>query len=285
MSNPNPFAFLDKSAKVGRLFGIPIHLHITLIFFLLPAFANWSLDWQYGFEYAAAIVLCILLHELGHALVAKRYRLTGLKIMLHGFGGFAISQGYRSPRQQLVISLAGPAVTFAIGVVAHYAANWGLAQDLSYPAVIQFTLLDALARLNILLGFLNLLPSLPFDGGHALQAILGFRMPEFRAIRVIGHFGLLPSAVLVIYGLVEAGGFYTIFGLIGIMSSAQILTQTGGFRPKELFEDRRRRKELEAVKRREQERFATFLGNVRSREKDREERERLRKIFESSSED
>ena len=87
---------LNWSAHAGRLFGIPIRLHITLLFFLLPAFAGRRIGLGLAFEWVAGIVLSILLHELGHALTAKRLGLTGLSITLHGFGGFASSSGPRS---------------------------------------------------------------------------------------------------------------------------------------------------------------------------------------------
>src|SRR2546423_12450579 len=98
-------SILNWSIRAGTLFGIPINLHISLLFFLFAALPGRGLDIGHGLEYAALIVLSILLHELGHALVAKHYRLTGLSIMLHGFGGFASSQGPRTPKQTVVIAL------------------------------------------------------------------------------------------------------------------------------------------------------------------------------------
>lgn len=100
--------------RIGSLFGIPISIHITILFYLIPALSRRGLGIAYGLEYSVLLVLCILLHELGHALSAKHFRMFGLSIMLHGFGGFATSSGYRTPKQALIIVLAGPAVTFAI---------------------------------------------------------------------------------------------------------------------------------------------------------------------------
>src|SRR5688572_16307404 len=99
-------SILNWSVRVGRLFGIPISLHITLLFFLLPAISGRKLGVWYTLEWIVLVVLSILLHELGHALTAKRFRLTDLSIMLHGFGGFAVSSGNRTPTQSLLISLA-----------------------------------------------------------------------------------------------------------------------------------------------------------------------------------
>src|SRR4051812_20738705 len=108
---------LNYSVGVGRLFGIPIRLHISLLFFLWPVLAGWSLGPWYTLEYVALIVLSILFHELGQGLMAKRFRQDGLSIMLHGFGGFAPSRGLQTPMMDLMTPLAGPAVTFALAAI------------------------------------------------------------------------------------------------------------------------------------------------------------------------
>src|SRR3954451_20555156 len=117
-------AILNWSVRVGSLFGVPIYLHITLIFFLWPVLTNHAIPIAYLLEYIAGVVLCILLHELGHALTAKRYRMSGLSITLHGFGGFASSSGYRSPTRVLVIPFAGAAVHFALAGILIGIGHW-----------------------------------------------------------------------------------------------------------------------------------------------------------------
>lgn len=276
--------FLNWSLRVGRLFGIPILLNVTILFFLWPAFADWraGLGLALGLEWAAGIVLSILLHELGHALAAKRYGLSGLSITLHGFGGFAISSGPRTPRQALVISLAGPAVTFALGGLGLIVGLAGLRGASSEAALDQFWLIHSLGALNILLGFLNLVPSLPWDGGNALRAALSHRMSEFKATRAVAHLGLLICPALFIYGLVAHLGYVGLFTIVGALTSFSILQGTGGVRLGEVFADRRHRQEMEAVKRREAVRAEAFREEVKDRQSEREERERLRRLFEKS---
>src|SRR5579871_6011871 len=94
-------SFFDLSVRVGRLFDIPISLHITILFFLFPIIANRWLGLLVSTEISVGIVLCVLLHELGHALAAKHYRLGGISIMLHGFGGYASASGECTPTHSL----------------------------------------------------------------------------------------------------------------------------------------------------------------------------------------
>jgi len=272
---------LNWSLQVCRLFGIPIFLHISLIFFLVAVMARTGLDVPHGIEYAVAIVITILLHELGHALTAKHYKMKGLAIMLHGFGGFASSSGYRSPQQALVIVLAGPAVTFAVGILCLTIGGYGL--SISAPgseASLQFLIVKVLGSLNILMGFLNLIPTLPFDGGQALRAILAYKMSEFKANRAVCHLGLILNPIVIIYGLSTDQNFIGLFGFIGLVTSAMTLAQTGGVKFGEVFEDRRAKKENEAYKQRERARQGAYLDEVNARKKEREERARLKKLFE-----
>ena len=279
-------SFFDYSVGAGRLFGIPIRLHITLIFFLLAA--RPSLGWGiwHGLELAAGIVLSILLHELGHGLTAKYYKMSGLSIMLHGFGGFATSHGYRTPKQALAIVLAGPAVTFALAVAFLGLGNFLLqGADYGSETIDQAYVMQALGHMNLLLGFLNMVPMLPFDGGNALRAILSFRLTDHKATRAVAHLGLLICPVMAVYGFLANQSFVGIFGLMGAITSYVTLANSGGVRFGEVFVDRRSRKEVAATKAREQIRQQTYLDDVNHRIKEREERARLRKLLEASTKD
>jgi Zn-dependent protease len=279
-------AFLNWSVRVGQLFGIPINLHISLAFFLLPLLARQTFGFARTLEYVVLVVLSILLHELGHALTAKRYHLTGLSIMLHGFGGFAIARGTRTPKQALVISLAGPAVTFVIAGLCLAIGSAGMSSaSFGSEASIQFYLIHFLGSLNLIMGILNLMPSFPFDGGNSLRAILSMRIPEFKASRAVGHIGLIFTPLLGIYALITDQQFIFIFALMGLIGSLMTLMNSGGVRFGEFFADRRARKEAEAMKARDVARSQAYLSDVNNRLKEREERERLRKILEASLDD
>ncbi len=267
---------LDAHWRVGRLFDIPIDLHITLLFFLFPALAM-TKGWgpALALEFVVLMVVSILLHELGHALMAKRYNMRGLSIMLHGFGGFATSLGYRTPKQALAITLAGPAVTFVVGALFYFSGT--------HRVTDQGQLLFALGVINLWMGVLNLMPSLPFDGGQALAALLNFRHHEFKARRIVGHIGLLFTPLLILVGLYFELPYGSLMGIMGLISSYMVLAQTGGIRFGELTADRRERKEKAAYRAKKEAQSQAYLGDVYSREKERAENERLRKMFEDSA--
>ncbi len=173
-------------------------------------------------------------------------------------------------------------MTFAIGGIGLVAGRLGIDHTTSSAAFAQFALLRGLGSVNILLGFLNLVPSLPWDGGNALRAILTHRMSEFKATRAVAHLGLILCPALFVYGLVVDRAFIEIFAFVGVVASYTTLAQTGGIRFGEVFADRRSRKELEEIKRREEQKAEIFREDVHARQREREERERLRLLFERS---
>ena len=272
---------LNWSVRVGKMFGIPISLHISLIFFLLPLLRDNGLGPILTLEYILLVIVSVLLHELGHAFAARHYKLTGLSIMLHGFGGFATSSGYRNPTQALVISLAGPTVTFVVGILC-LTISFLTKTRFEFDSIgdKQMFIIHTIGTLNILLGFLNLIPSFPFDGGNSLRAILNRSMTEFKSTRAVGHLGLILSPLLIVYWLVSKNGFVGLFGLMGTISSIQVLTSSGGIKFQEVIQDRKAAKEALAQKKREKERSQAYLSEVKDREMQREEKERLRKMFE-----
>jgi Zn-dependent protease len=273
-------SFLNWQVRICNLFGIPIYLHITLVFFLWPALRGGGFGFWYSVEFAVLLVLSILFHELGHALTAKHFRLTRLSITLHGFGGFASSSGWGNPRQDLLITLAGPAVTFVVGILCTFIGSNGLHQAMAYDSsTIQFILIRSLGILNIVMGFLNLIPVLPFDGGNALRAILTFRLSPLKALRAVAHLGLILTPVMIVYGIISKADFLLIFGVISLVTSIATLVQSGGIRMGEVFADRRARKEDEAAARRRKEKNEAFVADVHARQREREEQERLRKLL------
>ena len=280
MNSSSFLKILNWQVRVGRLFGIPIFLHISILFFLWPVLSGDGLGFGLSVEYAVLIVLSILIHELGHALSAKHFRLRDLSITLHGFGGFAMSTGSRSPRQDLIVTLAGPAATFGVGIVCLGISQLAPAQTAANEDLwMQFWIIKSLGHINILLGFFNLIPLLPWDGGHALRAILSFKISYFKASRAAAHFGMIIAPPLIIYAFATKANFFFLFGGVGLITCYTELRNTGGFKFGEFFADRRARKEEEAAIKRSRARHQEFLGEVSARQRERDEKERLRKLL------
>lgn len=159
------------SIQVGTVGAIPIRVHLTFL-----ALLGWLLVGStkgspiHETLFVIAVFLCVLLHELGHALTAKRFGVQTKDITLYPFGGVASITSQPAPWAELVIALAGPAVNLLIAALIY---PWIIlpaeltnleGSQISVPAKLLYT--------NIALAVFNLLPALPMDGGRVLRACL-----------------------------------------------------------------------------------------------------------------
>ncbi|KAB2960949.1 MAG: site-2 protease family protein [Thermoanaerobaculia bacterium] len=192
------------SIRVGALAGIPIRIHLTF-FLLLLWFGNVSRDQGQGFIGGVLFMLllfgCVVLHELGHALAARRYGVATHEIVLYPFGGVARIDRMPSGRAELVIALAGPAVNLVLaGLLTTVILLWRSqapesAKDIIGGAPIVWQLLWA----NLTLFAFNLIPAFPMDGGRVLRATLSIFLGEARATNIaagVGQAIALAFAVL-----------------------------------------------------------------------------------------
>ena len=149
-----------------------------------------------GLAFLFAVFGSVLLHELGHALVARRYGMRTHSIVLTPIGGIANLDGMpAAPRAELAIALAGPAVNVVIaaGLALVSAMGFGLG----------FGLFSALMWANVTLAVFNLIPAFPMDGGRALRALLATRMGKRAATGIAVNLG---KAVAIAMGII---GFFT----------------------------------------------------------------------------
>lgn len=185
--------------KVGRLAGIDVAIHpswlviaflvtYSLAGFQLPAeFPGWTTlaYWLVGVATALLFFASVLAHELSHALVARRFGLKVDGITLFIFGGAtSIDSDSRTPREEALIAVAGPAMSILIGIVLI-----GLNVVVAQPQLA--ALLGWLGFINVLLGIFNLIPGFPMDGGRVLRAILwklrGDRLSATRNAALVGR--------------------------------------------------------------------------------------------------
>ncbi|MCH9681140.1 MAG: site-2 protease family protein [Deltaproteobacteria bacterium] len=178
------------SWKLGRIAGIDTQVHAS--FLLLVAWAAWrawagagtGLAVVLGVGFLLAVFGSVLLHELGHALVARRYGIATRRIILSPIGGIAQLEGMPSlPRQELAVALAGPAVNFVL------AAGLWIIQPAFAGFPVLAELLGGLLIANLILGIFNLVPAFPMDGGRALRALLAGRIGSRRATQAAARVG------------------------------------------------------------------------------------------------
>jgi Zn-dependent protease len=179
------------SINLCRLFGIRLAVHFS--FFLLLIYVAWSGWMEAGWLGAAwsgaavlALFTCVVLHELGHSLTARRYGIGVSRILLLPIGGMAEFDSIpRQPRRELLITLAGPAVNFALVLITGpFLPLSSLLTSLETTGKIPLTLTGLALELwlmNLLMGFFNLLPVFPMDGGRILRALLAMRWSYLKA--------------------------------------------------------------------------------------------------------
>lgn len=199
------------SLKLGRILGIDVYIHFT--FLLLLGFIGLS-HWMAERSVAAAangmlfflgLFACVLLHEYGHALMARRYGIPTRDITLLPIGGLArLERMPDKPSQELAIALAGPLVNVVIAaslfVGLMLTGNW---QPLSSLSTTSGSLVERLLVVNVFLVVFNLLPAFPMDGGRVLRSLLAMQLPYARATRIAASIG---------QGMAVLFGFAGLFG-------------------------------------------------------------------------
>lgn len=197
------------SFPVGRIFGSEIRIHMTFLLLLL-----WIgvAHYQQGGTAAAvdgvlfilALFACVVAHEFGHALTARRYGIKTPDITLLPIGGVArLERMPEKPRQEILVALAGPAVNIVIAIVL--ILFLGARADMQSLESVQNPALGFLARLasvNLFIAVFNLIPAFPMDGGRVLRAALATRMDRTRATRVAATVGQAFAFLLGFLGLV-----------------------------------------------------------------------------------
>jgi Zn-dependent protease/CBS domain-containing protein len=196
------------SIPIARIAGTAVRLHVTFLLFLI-----WigAVQWQVGGRDAAVqgvafIVLlfaCVLAHEFGHILVARRYGIKTPEVTLWPIGGIAsLERIPDDPREELLIAIAGPLVNVAIAAALILIIGTGfhdaLATGLDDPRA---NLLARIASANIILFLFNLIPAFPMDGGRVLRALLAMKLDHSEATRIATRIGQATAFVFAFAGL------------------------------------------------------------------------------------
>ncbi|GGN08486.1 peptidase M50 [Actinoplanes campanulatus] len=222
---------------MGHVAGIPVHANASMLLLAVlvtVVYGNYAQaelglaqPWAYlvGLGFVVCLLGSVLLHELGHALTARRLGIGVRRITLELLSGWTeMDRDAPAPREDALVSLAGPAVSLLLGGVATAAAL--ALPERTVPGQIAFQL----AVSNVLVAFFNVLPGLPLDGGRALRAALWAVLKDRnRATVVAGWAGrvlaLITAAVVVTLHLT---GLLTLLGLIFVLLVVLTLWQGAG---------------------------------------------------------
>lgn len=247
----------QTSITIGRVAGIPIRVHISLLLALplmtwlfglqiqsvsqgrglpLPGSPYWL-----GFLLAVSLFVSVCLHELGHSLVALRRGFGIRNITLMLFGGVAqLDEEFtREPGNELAIAAAGPAVSLVLGT-GFLVAAWLVGRQ--GPALHLMFLI--IGQLNLVLAIFNLLPAFPTDGGRILRSLLARRRSHLAATRTAVALGQAFAVLFGIYGLLSGNFFLILIAIFvyqgaGQEYQASLLRQTlSGFSVADLMTSR-----------------------------------------------
>jgi len=199
------------SWRIARLAGIDVYVHSTFLILLAWVALSHYLEsrsvaaMMAGLLFVLTLFGVIVLHELGHALTARRFGIRTRDITLLPIGGVArLERMPDDPRQELLVALAGPAVNVVIGAAlfALLQLTSGL-EPLGALSITHGSFVERVMLVNVFLAAFNLLPAFPMDGGRALRAILAIRMEYARATY---YAAVIGQALALVFGLI---GFFT----------------------------------------------------------------------------
>lgn len=196
------------SWKLGEFRGIGIYMHATFLILLgYIALSHWSAGESLaktleGVGFVLALFGCVVLHELGHALMAARFDIKTRDITLLPIGGVArLERMPEEPIQELWVALAGPAVNVVIAAVLfawlHFTAVFTPLEQLN---VTSGPFLERLMLVNVMLVVFNMLPAFPMDGGRVFRALLATRLEYTRATEIAASVGQSIAMVLAFIG-------------------------------------------------------------------------------------
>jgi Zn-dependent protease/CBS domain-containing protein len=203
----------NNSIRLGKIFGIPIGVDYSWFLVLIlftwtfavgyypTEFKNWPTVeyWVVGGITSLLLFASVLLHELGHSLVALRYKIPVRSITLFLFGGISqISAEPVSAVSEFWIAITGPLISFLIAGIC-----WVLT-FITTGFTPLFAIIKYLAYINVILGIFNLIPGYPLDGGGVLMSIVwGVTHDRHRALVAASTIGSIIAFLFIIYGVFE----------------------------------------------------------------------------------
>ena len=186
------------TVQAFRILGVPVRLHFTfvlLLVFLIVTDLGRVSSGAYAL-FLLGLFASVLLHEMAHAVVAGRFGVRTLEIVMYPIGGISRMERTLRPKEEMWVSLAGPFMnlTLAVGLLGLAGATHqsfptkfaDLINDIAQPSE---AVVGRLGFANMLLALFNLLPAFPMDGGRALRAMLSYIRPEAEATRIAAWMG------------------------------------------------------------------------------------------------
>ncbi len=191
---------LNFSPTILRVVGIPIRIHWSFFAFLVWIIFSDEQGLTDGLTeslFFISVFLCVLLHELGHALTAKYFGIGTRDITLYPIGGVALLNGEAPPKQEFFIAIAGPLVNVAIAFLVlpfltQLEGEYALISTFNIP----LSFYDRFFLVNVVLVIFNMIPAFPMDGGRVVRSILSMVFSHDTATIFSARLGQLCSLIM-----------------------------------------------------------------------------------------
>src|SRR5581483_3871605 len=179
-----------------------------------------------GIAFVVAVFACVVLHELGHALAARRYGIKTPDITVLPIGGLArLSRMPDKPSEEIVIAIAGPLVNVVIAAVLFAVLGISDMRAMAHVGDPTYDILTQVAGANVLLVLFNLIPAFPMDGGRVLRALLALRLDRRRATEIAARIGQGFAILMALWGLFPPYNFILVLIAFFVFIAAQ--SETG----------------------------------------------------------
>lgn len=224
---------MDKAFNIAKIAGIPLRIHWTFgFFFVWIAYVGSkagmdSIGIYRLCGFAVILFVCVVLHELGHALTARKYGVHTKDIIISPIGGVArLYKIPELPKHELIIAIAGPAVNLVIAIILGVFLTlfrekgvWPVGDP---TRIFNYSenFLPALFWLNFFLIIFNLLPAFPMDGGRIFRSLLAMRLGRTKATRIASRLGQIIAVGFFIYGILQSDFILAFIGVFVFVSAA-----------------------------------------------------------------
>ena len=226
-----------KSWNIGTYFGIPVKIHWSfglLLLFLFYNIVTSGLKLWEGVAYTVlmlTVFACVVLHEYGHALTAKKFGVDTVDIIVSPIGGIARMKYIPDkPMQEFFITLNGPLVNLILGsllavLLFLITGKFSLNLD-TYNLEDPMEFVRLLSLINFTLFFFNLIPAFPMDGGRILRSLLAVKLGKVKATRIASLVGRVFAIGFVIFGIFDQQLILSLIGLFIFMMAGREYSQT-----------------------------------------------------------
>jgi Zn-dependent protease/CBS domain-containing protein len=221
------------SFQIGKLFSIPLRVHVTFLLLLvligfMPA-REYGLGGLNGVLFIVALFACVVIHELAHSLMARRYGIPVKHIILLPIGGISMMERMPDdPHQEFNVAVVGPLTSLGVAAVLGLIVLVAAGETRPFLSPWHAGLIPFLARLtwlNIILAGFNLIPAFPTDGGRVLRSLLAFHMDYADATHMAATIGQALAILAGIFAFLTANWLLVFIAIFVYMGASAEDTQ------------------------------------------------------------